>query len=205
MKAFIAIAVGTFISVSAFAQEGAGIEQPRIGEKLPAGTVTRGYIYEGDTIPWICLGSVNISAERTFKNKKQAQRWSKLKRDVKKVYPYAILASAKLKEYNRIMAGMPEMQRKVYMKKAEEDLKKEFEDELKKLTITQGRILIKLIDRETGNTSYDLVKDLRGSFQAFMWQSVARLFGSNLKSEYDADGDDKMIEDIIHLVEAGEI
>lgn len=205
MKTFIAIAIGSVISVSALAQDGSGIDQPKIGEKLPAGTVTRGYVYEGDTIPWICLGSVSVSAERTFKNKKQAQRWSKLKRDVKKVYPYAILASAKLKEYNRVLAGMPEMQRKAYMKKAEEELKMEFEEELKKLTITQGKILIKLIDRETGNTSYDVVKDLRGSFQAFMWQSVARLFGSNLKSEYDGEGEDKMIEDVIKLVEAGEI
>jgi hypothetical protein len=201
MKTLFTIVAVITLSLSAFAQDpnntkGYGSE----------GTIVHGAVYEGDTIPWMGLPEVSIYGEKKFKNKKEAQKWDKLKRDVKRVYPYAILAAAKLKEYNRQLEKMPlEAQRKVYMKKAEEQLKNEFEGELKKLTMNQGRILIKLIDRETGSTSYDLVKDLRGSFQAFMWQSLARLFGSNLKSEYDPKGDDKMIEDIIRLVEAGEI
>jgi hypothetical protein len=73
------------------------------------------------------------------------------------------------------------------------------------LTVTQGRILIKLIDRETGNTSYSLVKELRGSLQAFFWQGLARLFGSNLKSEYDANGQDVQIEAIVQQIERGEL
>jgi hypothetical protein len=84
-------------------------------------------------------------------------------------------------------------------------VKNRFEGELTKLTITQGRILIKLIDRETQHTSYDLVKDLRGSFEAVFWQTLARLFGSNLKSTYDANGEDQMIEEIIMLIDYGMI
>ena len=97
-----------------------------------------------------------------------------------------------------------ESTRKAYMKTVEKELKAEFEELLKDLSMTQGKILLKLIDRETGNTSYELVKDLRGGFQAFMWQSVARLFGSNMKSEYDPNGEDVMIERAIKLVEAGQ-
>lgn len=84
-------------------------------------------------------------------------------------------------------------------------MKEKFEKDLKKLTFNQGTILIKLVDRETGTTSYNLVKELRGSFQAFFWQSLARLFGSTLKSEYDAEGDDAAIESIVRSIEKGEI
>lgn len=97
------------------------------------------------------------------------------------------------------------VKRKKYIKKVEKQLMAEFEGELKKLTIKQGIILIKLIDRETGNTSYDLVKELRGSFSAFLWQSLARLFGSNLKLQYDPNGRDAMIEEIVQLIENGQI
>lgn len=164
-----------------------------------------GEVVNGDTIPSIRLPDVWIYAEYSYKNRKQYEAWSRTKYNVKKVYPYAILAAAKLKEYNRILEKMPsEASRKAYMKVVEKELKAEFEEPLKNLTMTQGRILLKLIDRETGNTSYELVKDLRGGFQAFMWQSVARIFGSNMKSEYDPTGEDIMIERAIKLVEGGQ-
>jgi hypothetical protein len=162
-------------------------------------------VVNGDTIPSIRCQDIWVYAEYTYKNKKQYDAWSRTKYNVKKVYPYAILASAKLKEYNRILEKMPtEASRKAYMKTVEKELKAEFEEPLKDLSMTQGKILLKLIDRETGNTSFELVKDLRGGFQAFMWQSVARLFGSNMKSEYDPKGEDIMIERAIKLIEAGQ-
>ena len=162
-------------------------------------------VVNGDTIPSIRCQDIRVYAEYTYKNKKQYDAWSRTKYNVKKVYPYAILASAKLREYNRILEKMPtEASRKAYMKTVEKELKAEFEEPLKDLSMTQGKILLKLIDRETGNTSYELVKDLRGGFQAFMWQSVARLFGSNMKSEYDPKGEDIMIERAIKLIEAGQ-
>ncbi len=162
-------------------------------------------VINGDTVPSIRLNDIWIYADYPYKNKKQYESWNRTKYNVKKVYPYAILAAAKLKEYNRILEKMPnEKTRNAYMKTVEKELKAEFEEPLKDLSMTQGRILLKLIDRETGNTSYELVKDLRGGFQAFMWQSVARIFGSNMKSEYDPNGEDIMIERAIKLVEAGQ-
>lgn len=126
--------------------------------------------------------------------------------NVRKVYPYAILAKNKLESINCELEKLgTNSERKLYLDKAEKELRSQFEEELKNLTITQGKILIKLIDRETGNTTYSWVKELRGSFQAFFWQSIARLVGSNLKVKYDPTGDDKAIEEIIVMIETGQI
>lgn len=162
-------------------------------------------IIDGDTIPSFNLQEFTVYGDFPTKNKRQYEAWTRIKYNVKKVYPYAILASAKLKEYNLVLEKLPdEKSKKMYMKVAEKELKAQFEDQLKDLTMSQGRILLKLIDRETGNTSYQLVKDFRGGFQAFMWQGVARLFGNNMKAEYDPEGEDIMIERAIKLVEAGQ-
>lgn len=172
---------------------------------LPVGAV-RVYttVYQGDTIPYAYLPAVTCYSSRVFKTYKQQVAWDHTKYNVKKVYPYAILAAAKLKEYDRVLAAMPESERGSYMKIAEKQLKDQFGDEMKNLTVSQGRLLIKLIDRETGKTTYNVVKDMRGSFSAFMWQGVALMFNSSLKSEYDPDGDDRSVEDAIRLVENGD-
>ncbi|MCW3084121.1 MAG: hypothetical protein JWP12_1487 [Bacteroidetes bacterium] len=175
------------------------------GLVLPVkGVYVRTTIYEGDTIPYVVLPAINCYTDRVFRNEAQKTAWTRIKYNVKKVYPYAILAAAKLKEYDRILAAMPENQRAAYTKKAEQELKDQFGEEMKNLSVNQGRLLIKLIDRETGHTTYDVVKDMRGSFSAFMWQGVALMFNSSLKSEYDADGDDKAVEEAIKLVENGD-
>jgi len=162
-------------------------------------------IYNGDTIPYVTLDPLVCFVPRVFINPKDAVKWDRMKYNVKKVYPYAILAAAKLKEYDRVLATMPnEGERKRYMKNAEEQLKDQFGEELKNLSMTQGRILIKLIDRETGKTTYDIVKQMRGSFSAFMWQSVAVMFSSDLKDDYNGQGEDKAIEDAIRLIENGD-
>ena len=104
-----------------------------------------------------------------------------------------------------ILEKMPnERMKKAYIRVCEKDLKNEFEDELKDLSINQGRILMKLIDRETGKTTYQIVKEMRGGFEAVMWQAVARIFGNNMKSEYDASTEDIMIERAVKLVESGQ-
>lgn len=184
------------------AQEGDQVSVPAAAQKIQYRVNAE--IYNGDTIPSIRFQDVYVYADYVYKNKKQYEVWTRTKYNVKKVYPYAILAAAKLKEYNRIMEKMDEKTRKAYLKVVERQLKDEFEEPLKNLSMTQGKILLKLIDRETGNTSYTLVKDLRGDFQAFMWQSLARLFGSNMKDEYDPTGEDIMIERAIKLIEAGQ-
>jgi hypothetical protein len=145
-----------------------------------------------------------IFPQRKFKNERDMRRYRKMIYNVKRVYPYAKMAGKKFREVDAAMAKLKtEKQQKEYIKKVEAEIKEQYEGELKKLTVTQGRILIKLIDRETGHTSYELVKELRGSFQAFLWQSLARLFGSNLKSEFDPKGEDKLMNEIVVMIERG--
>lgn len=161
---------------------------------------------EGDTVPVIQLKEVNIYSFKTRKSRRQARRTSRLIRNVKAVYPYAKLAGIKLREYESILAGIDDKkERKSIMKQAEKELEEEFGDDLKKLTFTQGKILLKLVYRETGNSSYELVAELRGKFRAFFWQAFARIFGFNLKSEYDPEGEDAEIEFIVKMIEAGQL
>ncbi len=161
-------------------------------------------VYQGDTIPMFELQPIPVFSPRTFKNERERKRYGRLERYVVKVYPYAEVAGEMLKDFDDTLKQIKtENRRKRYLKKVEGQLKEEFSGELKRLTIMQGIILIKLIDRETGTTSYDLIKQLRGSFSAFMWQSLARLFGSNLKLEYDPLGEDQMIEEIVQKIEYG--
>ncbi|MFN8153293.1 MAG: DUF4294 domain-containing protein [Bacteroidia bacterium] len=165
-----------------------------------------GNVVDGDTIPLENLAPVAIYAAISPEASANLKAYLKLKRDVLRAYPYAKLAAVQLKYINDSIARIPnEKQRNRFVKAEEKILKAQFEKDLKKLTVTQGRILIKLIDRETGSTSYALVKELRGSLQAFFWQGLARLFGSNLKSEYDAAGDDQLIESIVQQIERGEL
>lgn len=162
----------------------------------------QGRVEGKDTILIKDLKPVVIFAWRTPPDR----RTRRLIHNIKKVYPYARLASIKLWEYEGLLKSADsDRERRKLMKQAEKELESEFGDELKKLNMTQGRILLKLIDRETGATSYDLVQDLRGKFSAFFWQSLARIFGYNLKSDYDPDGKDKKIEEIVQLIEAGKI
>jgi hypothetical protein len=168
--------------------------------------VLYGVIIDGDTLLLSSIDEVYIFPLRKFKSKRDLRRYRRLIRNVKKAYPYAKLAKAKLDEIESNLVRLKtEKARKDYVKQVEKEIRYEYEDELKKLTITQGRILIKLIDRETGDTSYELLKELRGSFSAFFWQAIARLFGSNLKSEFDAQGEDKLINEIVILIENGQL
>lgn len=203
------MATRVFIFFTLFLIPFTGITQT-ISNPKPAVAPIKGVLvetvyYDGDTIPYGKLSAVTCSTDRIFKTARQKASWDRLKYNVKKVYPYAILASAKLKEYDRVLATIPsESGKKAFMKEAEKQLKAEFGDELKNLTVTQGRILIKLIDRETGKTTYDIVKCMRGSFSAAMWQGVAIVFNSSLKADYDAEGDEQNIEYAIKLIEDGQ-
>jgi len=167
------------------------------------GFICRAEIVEGDTVPVVDLYTVDVSTNFIFKTRRQFELWTVTKHNVKKVYPYAILASAKLKEYDRVLEKIQdEKTRKIYLKSCEIDLRKEFEDELKELSVNQGKVLMKLIDRESGKTTYDIVEQMRGSFQAVMWNALAILFGNNMKVQYDPL-EDLMIERAIKLVESG--
>lgn len=167
-----------------------------INGKLYEATVSN-----GDTLPLINLPIVRVQREKVFKSKRDRRRYIRLERNVRKVYPFAKMANQRLFAYEHSMKEMDEKFHKKFMKKAEKDIRKEFGDELKALTFTQGRILLRLIDRETGNVSYDLVKELRGGFTAWLFQGVAKMFKYDLKSEYDPEKDDRLIEEIVRKIE----
>ena len=113
---------------------------------------------------------------------------------------------SKLQRVNEDMKNIKdENGRKKYVKNVEKEIFSDYEDDIRDMTITQGRLLIKLIDRETQNTSYDLIREYRGKFSAAFWQGIARIFGTNLKEEYDAYGNDVMIELIIYEIDAGRL
>jgi len=161
---------------------------------------------DGDTIPHRTIEEVIVYPRPKFNNRRQMRRYSRLIINIKKVYPYAKLAKEKLLEMDRHIATLTsEREKREYINRMEEELFGAFEDDLKKLTISQGRLLIKLIDRETGDTTYEWLKELKGSVSAFFWQAIARIFGSNLKWEFDAPGEDRLIDDIIRMIDAGMI
>ena len=163
-------------------------------------------IIDGDTIASVDVKPVVIFPPVVMSNKRASARYDKLVYNVKKVYPYAKLAGKQLAIYKEILDTIPtESARKIFMKKAEKELELKFGDELKDLTFSQGKILIKLIYRETGNSTFDIVRQLRGKFTAFIWQTLARLFGYDLKADYDPGGSDQAIEQIVLMIEAGAI
>ena len=173
------------------------------------GTVVYGRIEEnGDTTLIVYLPEVDIDLMQRYLQITETNKGRRLANNVKKVYPYAKLAGAKMHEYDSILANIPDKkERNRLMKQAEKEITDQYTDELKDLTITQGLILVRLIDRETGNTTYQVVQELRGKFRAFFYQGFARLWGYNLKTEYDPHNnpEDDEIETIMTLLERGVI
>lgn len=166
--------------------------------------VTRAVIQGEDTLAIIELEEVRVYQRSDFDYLSYKRRDKRLVKNVKKAYPYAKIAGRKLKELDQELAQIKsEAEQKEYIERAEKEIMGQFEKQVRKLTITQGIILVKLIDRETGQTSYEVIKDLKGGFSAFFWQGIARIFGNNLKAEYDPDGEDAKIEDIVRGIEAG--
>ena len=178
-------------------------------EPVKSGSVVYGRIDEnGDTTLIVYLPEVDIDLMQRYLQITDTRQGRRLANNVKKVYPYAKLAGAKMQEYDSILANVTsEFDRHMLMKRAEKELTDQYSEELKNLTLTQGAILIRLIDRETGNTSYQVVQELRGKVRAFFYQGFARLWGYNLKSEYDPHNnpEDDEIETIVTLLERGVI
>ncbi len=170
------------------------------------GVITRAKIIGRDTVPILELPKVVIVGEKIFESRREERRHSRLVRNVKVVYPYAKLAGIKYRKYSQKLGQIEsKSERRHMMKQIEEEIRHQFEDDLRRLNFSQGLILIKLIDRETRHTSYDIVKDFRGMFQAVFWQSLGRLFGYDLRTKYDPLGEDKDIEQIVMLIELGVI
>ncbi len=160
----------------------------------------------GEILPEIEIKAVTVYAHPQFPKKSDFRKYERLVTNLKRVYPYAVIVRNRLAKVNEDLKEFKtEKERKEYMKKEEKNVFAEYEGDMRELTITQGRLLIKLIDRETQNTSYVLIKDYRGKLAATFWQGVARIFGTNLKEEYDPYGDDALIESIILEIDAGRL
>ncbi len=165
-------------------------------------------VINGDTLPMVILDEVIVNLPESVvpSSGKEGVKYSKLVRDVKKAYPYAVIAGKKYEELGKILQNTADKEeQKKLMKKAEDELQAQFEEDIKKMTMTQGKILLKLIYRQTSFTSYTIVKEFRGSFRAIFYQSIGKLFGVNLKVKYDPEGEDKYIEDIVKKIENGTI
>jgi hypothetical protein len=151
----------------------------------------------GEIIPWIVLNEVTIVSTRTFKSKEDFDNYRRLRYNVLKVLPYARFAGQRYRQLERDLAVTQDKRKqKALVKGCEREIKDLFNAKIKDLTISQGEVLIKLIDRETGNSSYDLVQDMKGNVSAFVFQSIARIFGHDLKNKYDPD-EDRDIENIV--------
>ena len=159
-----------------------------------------------DTIFLFQLHSVYIFPPMKFKNKQQEKYYWKLVRDVKKTLPYSKLITKVIKETNDTLIHMrSDRERDRYMNIFEKEIYKKYESSFKKMTFSQGKHLIRLIDRECDATSYELIKVYRGSFTAGFYQLFAKLFGADLKSEYGSGKNDELIERIILQVESGQL
>ena len=163
-------------------------------------------IHGNDTLPCVTLKNFIVIGHRPGTSKRELDKYNKLVRNIIKVYPYARTAANKLQEYDDLLVQIPDTkEQKRLMVIAEKDIRKDFQKDIENLTFSQGIILLKLVDRETGRTTYKIVDELRGSLRAFFYQSIARMFGMNLKNQYDPNGKDKDIEKIVRMIERGDI
>ena len=167
---------------------------------------TQTVIINGDTMQSYIAKPILILPKPVFTNNNDLRKFTKLVRNLKVVYPYAKIGKAIYEDIQKKIDTIPNKRdRSKYIKEREKELMSKYEDELKALTMNQGQLLMKLMDREVNKTTYEIIKETRGPMQAFMWQQLARLFGSDLKIGYDANGDDKIIEKIIILIDNGQL
>lgn len=160
----------------------------------------------GERLPSYTLPNVYVFGQKSRMSEREKKAFSRLVRDVKKAYPFAkIVANTLMETYEYIETLPDDGSREKHLKRMEKELYKQFEPQMKKLTLRQGKILIKLIKRETDSTSYELVEAYLGSFAASFWNLFAKMFGASLKADYQPDGEDRAIETIVLMIENGAI
>jgi hypothetical protein len=156
----------------------------------------------GDTIPCSWLDDAYVTGKLTGANRKRYAEWTRLRNAVYVTYPYAIAASRVMNDINAQLVNVTDKKkRKEIIMSREKELKTQFADKLTQLSVYQGKVLMKLIYRQTGNNCYEIIEDYKGKFNAGFWQTVALVFGSNLRQNYDPNGDDHDMEIIVQDVE----
>jgi hypothetical protein len=159
---------------------------------------------EGDTLPLSYLPWVRVQYLRilTREQRRKKEEWTRLRNAVYVTYPYAKAASRIMNEINAKLVGITDRkQRKAIIRTREKELRKEFADRLTNLSIYQGKVLMKLIYRETGNNCYEIIEEYKGGFTAALYQTIAVVVGTNLKQNYDTANKDKDLEVIVKDVE----
>jgi hypothetical protein len=192
----IVIAIVLLFSSSVFAQKDSIVQYASKNRN----NIMDAIIVDGDTIPIFVLDEVLLVDKPTFNSNEARRRYFILKRKVMKVYPYAVIAGNKLDSLNLTLVGKSKRKRKKLIKEFNDYLKDEFEDEMVKLTHNEGQILSKLVYRETGMSSYDLIKNYRSGWNAFWWNGIAYFNKIDLKTPYapTEDEEDKLIEGILN-------
>ena len=161
---------------------------------------------KADSIQYMEMNNIYVYAPMEFKNEKQRKAYNRLVYNVKKVLPIAKEVNRAVVETYEYLLTLPDDEaRQEHMKKVEKDIKADYTPRMKKLTYAQGKLLIKLIYRETNSSSYELVKAFLGSARAAFYQAFAWMFGASLKKEYDPTGKDRLTERVVRLVEAGQL
>lgn len=161
-----------------------------------------------DTVGMVFLRELYVYPPMRFKNKRQERFYWRTVRDVKKTLPYAKLIAYEMQKTDSILLTIgDDKEQKAYMRKYERQLFRKYEKSFRGMTARQGFMLMKLVDRECNQTSYEVIKYYKGGFVAFFWQGIAKLFGNDLKVQFDAEmnAEDKIVERIITLVEAGQL
>jgi hypothetical protein len=163
-------------------------------------------IYQGDTIASLRLPTLYVFKPQVFKNKRKQQEYNRLVRNVKKTLPIAKEVNRAIIETYEFLQTLPdEKAREKHLSLVEKGVKEQYTPRLKKLTFSQGKLLIKLIDRESNSSSYELVKAFLGPFKAGFYQAFAAIFGASLKKEYHPEDEDALIEQIVLQVESGQL
>lgn len=172
--------------------------------EMPIMTQTGTTEYKGQTITHIIFPTLPKYAPMEFKSEKEREKYNRLVYNIKKVLPWAKLAKLTIIETYDFLETLPDKKsRDEHMKRVEAGLKRQYGPALKKLSRSQGRLLLKLIDRECNQTGYAIAKAFMGSFKANLYQGVAVLFGNSLSKKYDPEGDDRYTERVVRMVEAG--
>jgi hypothetical protein len=169
--------------------------QEPIDYKIPTDSFIR-----TDSMIFIHLEEVDIYPQRG--RKLNYRRYSRLVARLRKVYPFAVDAASELEKYNtKFENATSDRERRKYIREVERELFLKHEDELKRFTITEGRYLVLLIDRQTGNSSYSIIRELKGGVPALFWQGIAKIFNNDLKEEYDPYNRHYVIEQIVLMIE----
>lgn len=177
------------------------------GERQSGSENTLTYIVEGkDTI---YIDNINPSKVYSRLPRQKGREWRKYYRLVhnfSKAYPYALVARKLVQEADSTIAAdnLKRIKREQYVAKVQKELFDVFEKQMRSMTVSQGALLMKLIDREVGKSSYDIIKDYKNGMAAGFWQGIAKIFGTDLRKPYDPEGEDALTEELVHIWEAGD-